>query len=93
LKISEENRILCEKMMQDFKKETHLYRLNMLESKHKLLAGKQKEALSMDCMKIKKLLENLEDVENENSTLRKAIMVRQESTIKKLNKEVYFIKH
>ena len=88
MKTSEKNRILCEKMMQDFKKKTHLYRLNMLESKHKLLAEKQKEALSMDCMKIKKLLENLEDVENENSTLRKVIMVRQESTIKNLNKEV-----
>ena len=87
MKTSEKNRILCEKMMQDFKKKTHLYRLNMLESKHKLLAEKQKEALSMDCMKIKKLLENLEDVENENSTLRKVIMVRQESTIKNLNKD------
>ena len=88
MKESEENRILCEKMMQEFKKETHQYRLSMLESKHKLSLEKQKEALSSDCIKIKKLLENLEAVENDNTKLQKTIMVDQEVTINNLKKEV-----
>ena len=89
LKESEENRILSEKMMQDFKKETHRYRVSMLESKQKLLSEKRKEALSSDCVKIKKLLENLEEVENNNSNLQKVIMVDQESIINSLKKEVH----
>lgn len=89
MKESEENRTLCEKMMQDFKKKTHQYRLGMLESKQKLLLEKRKEALSSDCVKIKKLLENLEEVENKNSELQKVIMIGQETTINKLKKEVY----
>ena len=89
MKDSEENRVLCEKMMQDFKKETHQYRLRMLESGKKLQLMKRKEPLSSDCIKIKKLLENLEEVENENRELKKAVMVGQETTIYKLKKEVY----
>ena len=94
LKRSEDNRKLCEKMMQDSKIEVLQCKKLVLEYKKKLLLERRKHGSSIECLKIKKLLENLEEVENDNDKLQKVVMVDQRSTINKLKKEVkLFIKY
>lgn len=94
LKKSNESQRLCEKMMQDYKIEVFRCRKVMLKNKKNLLLERQKHGSSIECLKIKKLLENLEEVENDNNKLQKFVMVGQESTINKLKKEVQlFIKY
>jgi len=81
-------------MMQDYKIEVLECKKAMLENKKNLLLERRKKGSSIDCLKIKKLLENLQEVENDNNKLQNVVMGGQESTINKLKKEVHlFIKY
>jgi len=80
-------------MMQDYKIEVLECRKVMLENKKNLILERRKKGSSIDCLKIKRFLENLQEVENDNNKLQKVTMVGQESTINKLKKEVQLSNH
>lgn len=87
LKASEESRLLCETMIEQLKDEAYRRRRSA-ENKRKTAERSKDHGPSADCVKIKELLEVLEQVEGDNTRLRRDIMVDQQTTIKKLEKEV-----
>ena len=87
LKASDETRLLCEKMIEQLKEEAYCRRRST-ENKRRTVERRKDHGPSADCVKIKELLEILEQVEDDNTRLRRTIMVDQQANIKKLEKEV-----
>lgn len=87
LNTNEESRLHLTKIIEKYKDEAYR-RCRSAANKSKAAERQKDNGRSVDCLKIKKLLETLEQVETDNTRLRNIIMVDQQSSIHKLQNEV-----
>jgi hypothetical protein len=90
LKESAETQLHNERIIQQLKDAAA--RKRCLADKKRKAAGVKEHGPSADCVKIKELLESLDQVEGDNTRLQSSIMVDQQTTIKRLEKEVMKLK-
>lgn len=83
---NEESRLHFTRIIEKYKDEA--YRRRFSGANKRKAAEQQDNGRSVDCLKIKKLLVTLEQVEADNTRLRNIIMVVQQSSIQKLQNEV-----